>query len=64
MKKLMKSKVPVFDDSANIEPLTELQEELAEVKEKIEETDWLNDRVVYQLHGLSEEGIEIVEGNV
>lgn len=62
--KLMKSEVPVFDDSANIEPLIELREELAEVKEKIEKTDWLIDQVVYRLYGLSEEEIEIVEGSL
>jgi len=62
--KLMRAEVPVFDDSANIKPLMELQEELAAVKEKIEKTDWLIDQVVYQLYGLSEEEIEIVEGSV
>jgi len=62
--KLMKSEVPVFDDSANITPLMELREELAEVKEKIEKTDWLIDQVVYQLYGLSEEEIGVVEGSV
>jgi len=62
--KLMKSKVPVFDESANIAPLIELREELAEVKAKIEKTDWLIDQVVYQLYGLSEEEIEVVEGSV
>lgn len=62
--KLMKSKVPVFDENANIEPLIELREELAEVNEKIEKTDWLIDQVVYQLYGLSEDEIEIVEKSV
>jgi hypothetical protein len=62
--KLMKSEVPVFDESANIAPLIELREELAEVKEKIEKTDWLIDQVVYQLYGLSEEEIAIVEQGV
>lgn len=62
--KLMKSEVPVFDESANIEPLIELHEELAEVKEKIRKTDWLIDQVVYRLYGLSEEEIEVVEGRV
>ena len=62
--KLMKTHVPVFDDSANIEPLIELREELTEVNEKIEKTDWLIDRVVYQLYGLSEDEIEIVERSV
>jgi len=62
--KLMKTKMPIFDDSANIEPLIELREELAEVKDKIEKTDWLIDQVVYRLYGLSEEEIEVVEGSV
>ena len=61
--KLMKSKVPVFDESASIEPLIELREELEVVKQKIEKTDWLIDQVVYQLYGLSEEEIEIVEAS-
>jgi len=60
--KLMKTKVPVFDDSANIQPLIELREELAEVNQKIEKTDGLIDQVVYQLYGLSEEEIGVVEG--
>lgn len=42
--KLMKSKVPVFDGRANIEPLIELCEELAEVEAKIKKTDWLSTR--------------------
>lgn len=62
--KLMKSEVPVFDESTNIEPLIELREELAEVKETIKKTDWLIDQVVYRLYGLSEEEIEIVEEGV
>ncbi|MFH5833189.1 Eco57I restriction-modification methylase domain-containing protein [Halalkalibaculum sp. DA384] len=62
--KLMKSEVPVFVESANIEPLIELREELAEVKDKIEKTDWLIDQVVYRLYGLSEEEIEVVEGSI
>lgn len=62
--KLMESDVPVFDEKANIEPLIELREELAETQEKIEKTDWLIDQVVYRLYGLSEEEIEVVEGSV
>lgn len=62
--KLMKSEVPVFDESANIEPLIELREELAELVEKIEKTDWLIDQVVYRLYRLSEEEIEVVEESV
>jgi len=60
--KLMKTKVPVFDDSGNIDDLIGLREDLKEVEDKIEKTDWLIDQVVYQLYGLSEEEIEIVEG--
>lgn len=59
--KLMKTKVPVFDENANIKPLIELKEELAEAEEKIEKTDWLIDQLVYQLYGLSEEEIAVVE---
>jgi type I restriction-modification system DNA methylase subunit len=62
--KLMKTKAPVFDESANIQPLIELREELAEVNQKIDKTDWLIDQVVYQLYGLSEEEIAVVEGSV
>lgn len=62
--KLMKTKIPVFDKNANIEPLIELKEELAETEEKIEKTDWLIDQVVYQLYGLSEEEIAVVERSV
>lgn len=59
--KLMESDVPIFDEKANIEPLIELREELAETEEKIEKTDWLIDQVVYRLYGLSEEEIGVVE---
>jgi len=62
--KLMKTKVAVFDDNANIQPLIELREELAEVNQKIEKTDGLIDQVVYQLYGLSEEEVAVVEGNI
>lgn len=62
--KLMKSEVPVFDDSGKVDDLIDLREKLAEIKKKIEKTDWLIDQVVYQLYGLSEEEIEVVEGSV
>jgi len=62
--KLMKSEVLVFDESANIEPLIELREEFAELREKIEKTAWLIDQVVYQLYCLSDEEIEIIEGGI
>lgn len=61
--KLLASKVPVFDQKANIKPLIELREELAELEEKIEKTDWLIDQVVYRLYGLSDEEIKIVENS-
>jgi hypothetical protein len=62
--KLMNSRVPVFDKEARIEPLIELREELAETEEKIEKTDWLIDQVVYQLYGLSDEEIAVVESSM
>jgi hypothetical protein len=62
--KLMISDVPIFNANVEIEKLVELREELADINQKIEKTDWLIDQVVYQLYGLSEEEIEIVEGNV
>lgn len=62
--KLMKTTVPVFDDSGNIDDLIGLREDLKEVEDKIEKTDWLIDQVTYPLYELSEEEIEVVEGSV
>ena len=62
--KLMQTKIPVFDEYVDINPLLELRQELTEIESKIAKTDWLIDQIVYRLYGLTEEEIEIVENSV
>jgi hypothetical protein len=61
--KLFESKLPVFDDDKlkAIKPYLEIWEELLELRDKIDKTDWLIDQIVYKLYGLTDEEIKIVE---
>jgi hypothetical protein len=61
LKKLQLTKVPKFVP-VDLEPLAALDEELADVRRKIQLTDDLIDQIVYKLYGLTEEEIAIVEG--
>ncbi len=42
--------------------LMSIKKELAELKEQIEKTDREIDRMVYELYGLTEDEVRIVEG--
>lgn len=61
MKKLQLTQVPAFDPDADLTPLVELRQELAEVQDHITRTDALIDQIVYRLYGLAEEEIAVVE---
>jgi hypothetical protein len=61
-KKLQLTRVPAFDAEVDLVSLTALEAELAEVQENIAATDRLIDQIVYQLYGLTEEEIAVVEG--
>jgi hypothetical protein len=60
--KLQLAHVPAFDPQADLTPLVELSQELAQVRGRIERTDALIDRIVYRLYGLTDEEIAVVEG--
>ena len=62
MKKLQLACVPAFDPDADLTPLVELSEELADVQTHIAATDQLIDLIVYRLYGLTEEEVAVVEG--
>jgi hypothetical protein len=61
-KKLQLACVPAFDPDADLTPLVELSEELAEVQAHVARTDALIDQIVYRLYGLTEEEVAVVEG--
>ena len=63
MQKLRLSTLPVFDASVDLTPLDGLRAELAAVQGQIAQTDRLIDQIVYQLYGLTEEEIALVEGD-
>nr|WP_255246057.1 hypothetical protein [Halolamina sp. CBA1230] len=57
--------VPVVVDEADgLSQYRETKERADELDEKIKRTDDLIDEIVYELYGLTEEEIEIVEENV
>ena len=51
-----------FDPDADLTPLVELSEELAEVQARIARTDALIEQIVHRLYGLTEEEVAVVEG--
>jgi len=54
--------LPAIDDVADdLENYLETKERAEELDAKIEQTDQLIDEIVYELYGLTEEEIEIVE---
>ncbi|MEM4782261.1 MAG: hypothetical protein QXG03_11980 [Halalkalicoccus sp.] len=54
--------LPAIDEVADdLENYLRTKERAAELDEKIEKTDELIDEIVYELYGLTEEEIEIVE---
>nr|WP_217900425.1 restriction endonuclease [Halorubrum sp. Ea1] len=54
--------MPDVDDvAADLENYLETKERAEELDAKIEQTDRLIDEIVYELYGLTEEEIEIVE---
>lgn len=61
-KKLAASKLPLFDPNADLTDYESLQVEIAHLSEQIEATDSLIDRIVYQLYGLTDDEIRVVEG--
>ena len=60
--KLDLTKIAVFDTNVDLDALLELTEELADVGAEIAETDEFTNRLVYELYGLSEDEIAVVEG--
>ena len=52
----------VADMSALVAVYKQYRQELAPLMRTIQRTDWLIDQVVYQLYGLTDEEIAIVEG--
>ncbi|MCP4399826.1 MAG: N-6 DNA methylase, partial [bacterium] len=62
MKKLQRITIPAFDGDVDVTPLRELEVELAEVQRTLNLTDRSIDRIVYQLYGLTDKEIAIVEG--
>ncbi len=62
MDRLRKLTLPAVDDvAAGLESYVETNERAEELESKIEETDALIDEIVYELYGLTDEEIEIVE---
>ncbi|NLV11315.1 N-6 DNA methylase [Halomicrobium mukohataei] len=60
--RLRKLTLPAVDDvREGLESYTETVERAAELEAKIEQTDELIDEIVYELYGLTDEEIEIVE---
>jgi hypothetical protein len=60
--RLRKLTLPAVDDvAAGLESYVETNERAEELESKIEETDALIDEIVYELYGLTDEEIEIVE---
>jgi hypothetical protein len=60
--RLEKLTLPALDDVRDgLERYREARERAAELDERIERTDQLIDEIVYELYGLTEEEIEIVE---
>jgi len=51
----------VSDVESGLESYVETKERAEELEAKIEETDALIDKIVYELYGLTDEEIEIVE---
>jgi len=51
----------VSDVESGLESYTETKARAEELEAKIEETDALIDEIVYELYGLTDEEIEIVE---
>jgi len=63
--RLRKVTLPRVDDVAEgLESYTETKERADKLDEKIKRTDDLIDEIVYELYGLTEEEIEIVEESV
>jgi len=66
--KVMQIKIPDYDKPHVIKRVVDewnqLQKEKAELEEKIERTDKEIDQMVYELYGLTDEEIKIVEENV
>ena len=62
--KLFQAQIPIFDGDKikAITPYLEIYDELSELREKIEKTDWLIDQIVYKLYGLTDDEIKVVEG--
>ena len=61
-KKLQLTRVPAFDPDADLAPLVELSQELAQVQSRIAATDRLIDLIVYRLYGLTADDVAVVEG--
>ncbi|WP_449289552.1 hypothetical protein [Natronorubrum sediminis] len=60
--RLRKLTLPAVDDVRDgLESYLETKERAEELEAKIEKTDELIDEIVYELYGLTEEEIEIVE---
>ena len=66
--KVMQIKIPDYDKPHVIKRVVDewnqLQKEKAELEEKIERTDKEIDQMVYELYGLTDEEIKILEENV
>lgn len=62
MDRLRKVTLPAVSDvESGLESYTQTKERAEELEAKIEETDALIDEIVYELYGLTDEEIEIVE---
>jgi type II restriction/modification system DNA methylase subunit YeeA len=60
--RLRKLTLPALSDvEAGLESYTQTKERADELEAKIERTDELIDEIVYELYGLTDEEIEIVE---
>nr|WP_245778659.1 BREX-1 system adenine-specific DNA-methyltransferase PglX [Halomicrobium zhouii] len=65
MDRLRKLTLPAVDDvREGLESYVETMERAEELEEKIQRTDDLIDEIVYELYGLTDEEIEIVEDAV
>lgn len=62
-KKLRLARVPAFDPDADLAPLVELSEDLAQVQARIAATDRLIDLIVYRLYALTEDEVAVMEGH-
>ena len=59
--RLWATPVPAYDASIDLDDLVDLERQIQKTERTIAFTDTLIDQIVYQLYGLSEEEVAVVE---